>query len=137
MSDRLKHYFENKQGVGILSSSDNEGKVNAAVYARPHVFEDNAIGFIMTNRLTHHNLELNPFAHYLFKEEGPGYQGLRLHLKKIKEVQDDEVINPLRRRHYSPEQEQKMKPLNLVYFEVQQELPLIGSGNGDDDFSIS
>jgi len=33
----LKTYFENTRGTGIISTADSNGRVNAAVYARPHV----------------------------------------------------------------------------------------------------
>ena len=31
----LEQYFENVEGVGVLSTADADGKVNTAVYARP------------------------------------------------------------------------------------------------------
>lgn len=31
----LKDYFENTKGVGVLATADNNGKVDAAVYAGP------------------------------------------------------------------------------------------------------
>jgi hypothetical protein len=34
---KLKEYFENTRGTGVLSTADNEGKVDAAIYSRPHV----------------------------------------------------------------------------------------------------
>jgi hypothetical protein len=77
----LKQYFVNKQGTGVLATADTEGKVNTAIYSRPHVFEDGTIAFVMRQRLTHDNLQSNPYASYLFRESGPGYTGIRLHLK--------------------------------------------------------
>lgn len=38
----LNNYFENTKGRGILATADADGKVDAAVFARPHV----AISFI-------------------------------------------------------------------------------------------
>jgi len=78
----LKEYFENTRGIGVLSTADSEGKVDAAIYSRPHVLEDGMIAFVMRERLTHHNLQSNPHAVYLFIEEGPGFGGLRLFLTK-------------------------------------------------------
>ena len=37
---RLDEYFENARGVGVLSTSDAGGKVNAAIYGRPHFMDD-------------------------------------------------------------------------------------------------
>ena len=62
----LKMYFDETKGMGVLSTSDGDGHVNAAVYARPHVMEDGKLAFIMQDRLSHHNLQTNPHAAYLF-----------------------------------------------------------------------
>lgn len=119
------NYFENTRGTGVLATADAQGKVNAAVYARPHVMEDGTLAFIMRDRLTHHNLTSNPNAAYLFMEEGKGYNGIRLHLKKAREEQDPEKIEPFRRRQYLSDKDEARF---LVYFTVEKELPLIGPG---------
>jgi hypothetical protein len=69
----LKTYFENTSGLGILSTADYSGQVDAAVYSRPHFMDDGTVAFIMRDRLTHNNLQSNPHAAYLFKEDGEGY----------------------------------------------------------------
>ena len=124
----LKEYFQNSSGTGILSTADGSGAVNAAVYSKPHVLGDGTVAFVMRQRLTHHNLQSNPFAAYLFLEDAPGHQGLRLHLKKMREEADPSVIEPFRMRHLSPEEEQKRGPTYLVLFAVIKVLPLTGSG---------
>ncbi len=123
----LKTYFEENKGFGVLSTADNEGRVNSAVYARPHVTEEDTVAFIMANRTSHENLKTNPYASYLFREEGHAYRGKRLALTKIREEQDTELVELLRRRTYSEENEAKMKPLSLVFFKVTAERPLVGA----------
>ena len=124
----LKAYFENNRGTGIISTADSEGNVDCAVYARPHVMEDGTLAMIMRDRLSHKNLESNPKAAYMFIEKGPGYKGKRLFLTKIKEEQDSELIDSLKRRTYSDEEPPAGEAKFLVYFKVEKELPLIGSG---------
>lgn len=125
---RLKDYFDSRKGVGVLATADAEGKVNLAIFARPHVFEERTVGFIMPDRLTHQNLARNPHAAYLFLEDDEGaqrsWQGKRLHLTKTAEEQDAERINALRRRTYGDERDGRF----LVSFSVDEELPLVGSG---------
>ena len=58
----LKTYFEETKGMGVLSTADGEGRVNAAVYARPHVMDDGSLAFVMRDRLSHNNLQSNPRA---------------------------------------------------------------------------
>ena len=70
----LKEYFKSVKGTGILSTADSSGKVDAAIYSRPHFLED-TLAFIMRDRLSHKNLDSNPHAIYLFIEDGPGYKG--------------------------------------------------------------
>ena len=121
----LKDYFEDTKGIGILATADAGGKVDAAVYARPNVMADGSLAFIMRDRLTHHNLQSNPHATYLFVEDGPGYKGKRLFLTKEREEQDTELLASLRKRQYLDEKDESKF---LVFFKVMKELPLIGDG---------
>jgi hypothetical protein len=124
----LKTYFENTKGKGILATADKDGHVDAAVYSRPHFMEDGTIAMIMNERLTHHNLTSNPHAAYLFMEEGAGYKGKRLFLKKVREEEDTELLYELRKRTYPSEEEARKSTKFLVFFEITKELPLVGSG---------
>jgi len=121
----LKEYFENTKGSGVLATADADGKVDAAVYARPHFMEDGSIAMIMRDRLTHHNLQSNPHAVYLFHEDGPGYKGKRLFITKVREEQDTELLESLRRRQYLDEKDESKF---LVFFKLDKELPLVGAG---------
>ena len=124
----LKEYFDKHNGFGVLSTADGEGRVNAAVFARPHFFDDGSVGFIMPDRLTHRNLTVNDYAAYLFREDTGekehAYLGKRLYLKKIEEVRDEARIAPLRRRTYGDDRDGSF----LVIFKVEKILSLIGSG---------
>jgi len=124
----LNKYFESASGTGVLSTADGGGKVDAAIYSTPHVMDDGTVAFIMRERMTHENLQSNPFAIYLFMEDGPGYKGLRLYLKKTREDADPELIKSMTRRRLKPELDAQKGPKHLVYFTVEKILPLIGSG---------
>lgn len=121
----LKTYFENTKGFGVLATADLEGRVDSAVYSRPHIMDDGTMAFIMNDRLTHNYLQSNPRASFLFKEEGRGYKGKRFFLTKIREEQDSDLLMSLRRRTY-PDTSYK-GPKYLVFFKIDQQLPLIGS----------
>ena len=121
----LKTYFEQTKGFGVLATADSEGHVDAAVYARPHVMDDGTLVFIMKDRLTHHNLQSNPRAAYLFREDGGGYKGKRFFLKKVKESQDRELIESLRRKSYPSTAEGSESLEFAVFFSIEKELPLI------------
>lgn len=123
----LKEYFEQTKGFGVLATADSEGRVDAAVYARPHVMDDGSLVFIMKDRLTHHNLQSNPRAAYLFREDGGGYKGKRFFLKKVRESQDPELIESLRRKSYPSTSEGVGAQEFAVFFTIEKELPLIGA----------
>jgi hypothetical protein len=122
---KLKDYFESAKGRGVLATADSEGKVDVAVYSLPHVMDDDTVAFIMADRLTYHNLQSNPYAAYLFMEEGEKYVGKRLFLTKLREEQDTDLLYQLRRRKYPRDDKE---PLFLVFFSVDKVLPLVGSG---------
>lgn len=125
---KLKEYFDNRDGKGILSSANTDGMVTSAIYSKPHVFDNGTIAFVMRQRLTHENLKANPYASYMFIEDGHGYKGIRLFLKKIKEDTDNTLIDKMTRRHLTPEEDEAKGPKFLMHFRIERILPLIGDG---------
>lgn len=121
----LTVYFEQHQGQGVLATADADGRVDVAIYARPHIMPDETVGFIMRDRLSHQNLQSNPQAAYLFHCHGAGYEGLRLYLTKVAENTDEELINTLSRRAACSTDHIDEKRF-LVYFKVERIRPLVG-----------
>jgi hypothetical protein len=123
---KLSDYFDQNKGRGILATADATGKVTAALYARPHFTDDRTVAFIMAERLTHENLQSNPWAVYLFMEAGEGYTGKRLYLKKIREEESEELIRDISGKygysHYG------RYGRYVVFFNVEKVLPLVGEG---------
>lgn len=127
----IKDYFENTRGRGVLATADKGGRVDAAIYAAPHFIDDGTLAFIMRERLTHDNLQSNPYATYLFMAEGKGYKGVRLFLKKVREDADEELIAKMTRRHLCKEDDVALGPKFLVYFKLEKGLDLIGRGSAE------
>jgi len=121
----LYDYFENTVGTGVLATADSNGNVDIAIYARPHVIDENTVALIMNERLNYKNLTSNSKAAYLFLEEGPGYKGRRLYLTKTREETNVELIESMRRRKTDKYQESDLKKY-LVYFSVDKIRPLVG-----------
>lgn len=126
---QLHDFFFRTNGIGVLSTADNHGRVDAAIYAKPHVMTDGSIALIMRDRLTYHNLKTNPYAAYLFIADGGSYRGVRLFLEKIKEDSDPVLIAKMTRRHLSVEEDEAKGPKFVVYFKVEKTLALIGDGD--------
>jgi hypothetical protein len=121
----LSGYFENTEGTGILATADSNGNVDVALYARPHEIDEQTVAFIMNEHLSYKNLTSNPKAAYLFLEEGPGYNGKRLYLTKIREDTNAELIDSMKRRKSSKYSETESKKY-LVYFRVDKVRALTG-----------
>jgi hypothetical protein len=122
----LKEYFDSNKGIGVLSTANSDGKVDAAIYARPHFMEDGTLALIMRDRLSHQNLQSNPHASYLFKAEGPGYTGKRLFMTKVREEQNAELLESLGRRK---SEHGNGEDRFLVFFKLDKTLPLVGDGS--------
>jgi hypothetical protein len=122
----LKEYFQNTKGTGVLATADNEGKVDAAIYSRPHIMDDTSLAFIMRERLTLNNLQTNPYATYLFMERASHLQGMRLFMKKTGEDTDQELIAKMTRRNLTPEQDKAAGPKHIVYFSLERIITLVG-----------
>ncbi len=119
----LKGYFAQNEGSAVLSSADREGKVDAAIFSKPHIIEEDTIALLMSDRLSHANLQENPYAVYLFMEKGSGWKGKRIYLKKIKEERNTDLAKSLIRRTHA---DKENIDVNLVYFQIEKVLPLIG-----------
>jgi len=127
----IAEYFENAKGRGILSTANSDGEVDAAVYGKPKIIDENTIAFIMRDRRTHANVQSNPHAAYLFMEhEGGGYKGIRLYLTKVHEEQDTERLYALRRPDHNAiaETREERGPLFLVLFNIDAVRPITPRG---------
>lgn len=125
---KLSEYFEQAKGIGVLATADAQGKVNVAIYARPHFLDehdDSTCAFVMSDRVSHDNVQSNPHAAYLFAEQGADYVGKRLTLTPVREETDIGKIQAIRRRSVPPVSEEGSK--YLVYFRIDAVRPLIGA----------
>ena len=121
----LAEYFENIKGLGVLATSDSDGKVDIAVYSRPYIINETTIAFSMLERLSYSNIQSNPKAAYMFVEQGEGYAGKRLHLTKTGEEMDPERIKEIKQQH-TKTREPDDKVRHLIYFTVDKIRPLVG-----------
>ncbi|MBN2270830.1 MAG: pyridoxamine 5'-phosphate oxidase family protein [Sedimentisphaerales bacterium] len=122
----LTDYFETTEGTGILATADSDGNVDLAVYARPHMTDEQTIVLIMSDRLSHANLQTNPKAAYMFIEKTKGYVGKRLYLQKIREDNDAELVQSIRRHKRYDQEGGTESQSSAVYFKVNKIRPLVG-----------
>ena len=122
----LTDYFETAEGTGILATADSDGNVDLAIYARPHMTDDDTVVLVMADKLSHSNLQTNPKAAYMFIEKTKGYRGKRVHFEKIREENDAELIQSIRRRKRYDEEGEAVSGSSAVYFKVKKIRPLVG-----------
>jgi hypothetical protein len=120
----LHDYFTKTQGFGVLTTSNVEGDVNAAIYTKPTVADDGALAFNMLSRLSYAYIQSNPKAAYMFIESGEGYRGKRLYLTKVSEKKNDLHAQASEERH---PRISKLKELDrhMVFFRVDRVRPLV------------
>lgn len=123
----LREYFEGHEGTGILATADSGGVVDAAIYSRPFVIDEERLAFITADHLTRRNLLSNPHAAYLFIESGPGFKGKRLMLLLEKEVVGEEIEHEELRGKYSKAGAQYPdEKLTVMYLKIEKVWPLVG-----------
>ena len=126
MEMSLTDYFESTEGTGILSTADSDGNVDSAIYAIPHMEDDETLVLVMSDKLSHANLQTNPKATYMFIEKAQGYQGKRLYLQKLREVDDPELVQSIRRRKRQNAEGEAVSGSSAVYFKIVKTRPLVG-----------
>ncbi len=116
---KLNEYFEKTKGYGVLSTADSEGHVDATLYSLPIFEDDETVIFIMFDHLTHKNIKANPFASFLFIEEGTkGSKGKRLSLKKYREDSNGATIDRLFKEKNIDKKYRTLSKF-IVYFKIE------------------
>ncbi|MBC8018503.1 MAG: pyridoxamine 5'-phosphate oxidase family protein [Verrucomicrobia bacterium] len=93
---KLSELFSNS-GLGVMSTSSSDGKVNSAVYARPHVIDETTLVWGMTDKRTYQNLTRNRHAAYLFKASTTGFSGVRLALELIRTEEEGDLLATIKK----------------------------------------
>jgi hypothetical protein len=124
VDDDAERIFRQNKGIRGTGYGGQLREGECGCLGRPHIMDEKKVAFIMAERLTHENLKSNPWAAYLFMEAGGGWSGKRVYLKKLKEEQNEELIQEICRKcDYS---RYDVKNRFVVYFSVENVLPLIG-----------
>jgi hypothetical protein len=113
-------------GRGIIGTADAKGVVNMAVFAIPHVIDEETVAWGFTEGRSMANLRENPHASYLYLAPSRGYSGWRLALTLKQESEEGELLARIK-EHAA----QASGPLAgaavkyLVYFKVDEVRPLM------------
>ena len=85
-----------QSGLGVMATASKDGSINTAVYARPHVIDEQTMVWGMTDGRTYRNISENPHASFLFKSTGPGFSGVRLALELVKTEESGPMLTKIK-----------------------------------------
>ncbi len=112
-------------GHGVIATASKSGVVNVAVYAVPHVVDDETVVWGMTDGRTWDNIRENPHASYAYFAPGEGFRGARIMLALLRTEDAGEMLAKIRERTAarSPGNPEAVK--RAAYFKVVETRPLV------------
>jgi hypothetical protein len=113
-------------GRGVIGTADAKGVVNLAVFATPHIIDEETLAWGLTEGRSYANLKENPHASYLYLAPSRGYSGWRLALTFKREEGEGELLAGIKEaatRAAGPQAGAAIK--HVVYFKVDEVRPLM------------
>ncbi|MDI6866536.1 pyridoxamine 5'-phosphate oxidase family protein [Methanoculleus sp.] len=134
MSSRLMDYFNKQPRVGILSTANREGKVNAAVFGSPRMVDEKTIVMGLGKNRTLEYLQENPYAVYTILEQGKtlmDWKGIRVYMKLKDYATSGEKLEAYKREVAAALGEDAAKMMHATLtFEVTEVRPIVDMGQG-------
>ncbi len=134
MSARLVDYFNKQPRIGILSTANREGKVDAAVFGSPMMIDEKTVVMGLGQNRTFTYLQENPNAVFMIVEQGEGlmdWKGLRVYLKMKDYATSGETLETYKKQVARATGEDAAAMIHAtVTFEVTEVRPLIDMGQG-------
>ena len=134
MSKELMEYVNKQPRLGILSTADKNGKVDAGYFGSPRMIDEKTIFMGLGKNRTLANLQENPRACFLIMEPGkklPEWKGVRVYLKMIDCQTSGEKLDTIRARIAEAGGESAAKMIHAaITFEIEETRPLADFGQG-------
>ena len=113
-------------GRGVIGTADADGVVNQAIFAVPHVIDEETLAWGFTEGRSIENLRKNPHASYLYLAPSRGYSGWRLNLTLKRETGEGELLAAIREQTDKVAGSQAGDAVkHVVYFKVDEVRPLM------------
>jgi len=113
-------------GRGVIGTADANGVVNQAIFAVPHVIDEETLAWGFTEGRSIANLRQNPHASYLYLAPSRGYSGWRLTLTLKEESGEGELLARIRAGATQASGGQAGATISRVaYFKVDEVRPLM------------
>jgi hypothetical protein len=127
-------YFNKQPRIGILSTANKEGKVDAAIFGSPMMVDEKTVVMGLGENRTFTYLQENPNAVFTIVEEGEGFmdwKGLRVYLKMKEYATSGETLETYKKQVARAAGEDAAAMIHAsVTFEVAEVRPLIDMGQG-------
>jgi len=131
---KLMDYFNRQPRLGVISTSDKDGRVDSAVYGSPQMIDEKTVQVAFARGRTFANLQENPHAVYMIMEPGAGimdWKGVRVYLKMQNFADCGPDLENYKSQMAKVVGEQAAGMIAaLATFEVTQVRPLIDFGQG-------
>jgi hypothetical protein len=113
-------------GRGVIGTADANGVVNLAVFAIPHVIDEETLAWGFSEGRSIANLRQNPHASYLYLAPSRGYSGWRLTLTMKEETGAGELLATIKEQTAKVATPLASAAVNRVaYFKVDEVRPLM------------
>ena len=134
MAGKLIDYFNKQPRLGVISTSNKDGKVDSAVVGSPQMADEKTVAVALGKGRTFANLQENPNAVYLIMEPGKeilGWKGIRVYLMMKEAITSGQKFDAYKSQMANVVGEQAADMIKvLVTFEVTEVRPLIDFGQG-------
>jgi len=134
MASKLMDYFNKQPRIGVLSTANKEGKIDAAVFGSPMMVDEKTVVMGLGNNRTFAYLQENPNAVFTIMEQGAtlaDWKGLRVYLKMKEHATSGETLDTYRRKVAEAAGKEAAAMIHAsVTFEVGEVRPLIDMGQG-------
>jgi hypothetical protein len=134
MSPKLMEYFNSQPRIGILSTADNTGNVDSAVFGSPHMTDEMTVMMGLGQNRTLTYLQQNPHAVFLRVEPGKEFldwKGVRVYLKVKELATSGPMLDTFKDQMTKVAGEEAANMVHAaVSFEVTEVRPLIDMGQG-------
>lgn len=122
---RLAELFP-EGGRGVIGTADANGVVNQAVFAIPHVVDEETLAWGFSEGRSIANLRQNPHASYLYLAPSRGFSGWRLTLTMTQETGEGELLAEIKERTAQAVSAQASAMVtHVAYFKVDEVRPLM------------
>jgi hypothetical protein len=134
MAGKLVEYFNKQPRLGVISTSNKDGKVDSAVYGSPQMIDEKTVLVALAKGRTFANLQENPNAIFMIMEQGAGildWKGIRVYLRMREHVTSGPQLDAYKSGVAKIVGKQASEMIQvLATFDVTEVRPLIDFGQG-------